>query len=150
MSWHKLLRTNPHDTAALLLRLALGIVMLPHGLQKLLGWFGGPGFEGSMGFLTGMVGVPTVIAILVILGESVGAIALLFGLFTRVCSAGIAVILGYAALTVHASNGFFMNWSGAQTGEGFEFHILAVGIALALVITGGGMWSADGWIERKK
>ncbi len=135
-------QTNPNGYGSLIARLALGLVMLPHGLQKAAGLFGGPGFEGAMGFLTGM-GIPTVIAALVILGESVGAVALILGFCTRFCAASLAVIMLGAIVLVHGANGFF-----APTG--YEYHLLAIGLGLVLTIQGGGAWSLDLLFNRKK
>jgi putative oxidoreductase len=129
---------------ALICRLTLGLVMLPHGLQKTVGLFGGHGFSGTMGFLTGAVGLPAIIAFLVIAAESVGALALIVGFFTRFSAASLAVVMAGAAWIGHGSNGFFMNWFGQQQGEGFEYHLLAIGLALALVVGGGGRLSLDG------
>jgi len=132
----------------LILRIALGIVILPHGAQKVLGWFGGYGIEASLGFLTDKMGIPYVIAVLVIIGEFFGALGLITGFLTRFCAAAIAVIMAGAVTMAHWNNGFFMNWSGKQAGEGFEYHILAIGIAAVLVIGGGGLFSLDQWISR--
>ncbi|GJL78456.1 MAG: hypothetical protein NPINA01_14450 [Nitrospinaceae bacterium] len=132
----------------LILRLALGIVMFPHGAQKVFGWFGGHGFEGTMGFFTQQMGLPAVIAMMVIAGEFLGSLGLITGFLTRLSSFGIAAIMGGAVATVHASNGFFMNWSGKQAGEGFEFHILVLGMAIVLMIAGGGKFSVDQWISK--
>lgn len=128
--------------AATVLRLALGFMILPHGLQKTLGWFGGYGFKGSMGYLTGQVGAPWIFALLAILAESVGGVMLITGLGTRVAALGVGGVMVVAA-TMHWSNGFFMNWFGNQKGEGVEFHLLALGIVVALLILGGGKWSLD-------
>lgn len=125
-------------------RLVLGAVILPHGLQKLVGWFGGYGFTGTMGFLTGAVGLPYPIAVLVIVAESAGALGLISGLLTRVAAFGVAAVMIGAVVTSHLSNGFFMNWAGTQSGEGFEYHLLALALALPLVVAGGGAWSLDG------
>ena len=135
--------TNKDNMAGLLLRLTLGFVMLPHGLQKTLGLFGGYGFEGTMGFLTGHAHLPYLIALLVVLGESLGSLGLIFGVMTRFCAFGVFCIMLGAIFTVHMPNGFFMNWGGTQAGEGFEYHILAIGISLALMSVGGGKWSFD-------
>jgi putative oxidoreductase len=140
--WKKLLQTND-DTVALVLRLMLGVVFFPHGMQKLFGWFGGYGFEGTMGFFTGKLGIPALFAFLAIVAESFGAIALILGLGTRVAALSIAVEMAVAAMMLHVQNGFFMNWFGNQKGEGYEFHLLAVGMAVALMIAGGGKWSVD-------
>lgn len=133
--------------APLFLRVALGIMMFPHGAQKLLGWFGGYGFTGSMGYFTGSVGTPWVVGLLVILGEFFGSLLLLAGFGTRFAAASLAVIMLGAAWQLRG-NGFFMNWFGNQKGEGVEFFILAVGIATALVVTGAGKWSVDSLFKR--
>ena len=133
----------------LIIRVMLGMVMFPHGAQKLLGWFGGYGLEGTLGFFTNQMGVPMVIAVLVILGESLGALGLITGFLTRFCAAGVLMIMSGAVVMSHAANGFFMNWSGKQGGEGFEYHILAIGLCLPLLISGGGRFSADGFIVKR-
>ncbi len=133
--------------AATALRLALGLMILPHGLQKTFGWFGGYGFKGTMGYLTGTVGAPWVFALLAILAESVGAVMLLAGFGTRVAALGLGGVMVVAALQ-HRANGFFMNWTGAQKGEGVEFHLLALGMVVALLILGGGRWSVDALFNR--
>jgi len=124
-------------------RLVLGAVLLPHGLQKTIGAFGGYGFHGTLDYFTGTLGVPAPLAVLVVLAESLGAIALIIGLGTRLAAFGaVATMLGAVFLT-HLPNGFFMNWSGAQGGEGFEYHLLALALAVPLVVRGGGALSAD-------
>ena len=133
----------------LIIRVMLGIVMFPHGAQKLLGWFGGYGLEGTLGFFTNQMGMPMIIAILVILGESLGALGLIAGSLTRFCAVGILFIMSGAIVMVHASNSFFMNWSGKQGGEGFEYHLLAIALCLPLLISGGGRFSADGFIAKR-
>jgi putative oxidoreductase len=143
---HTLVATG--DTfAATALRLALGLMILPHGLQKTLGWFGGYGFKGTMGYLTGTVGAPWIFALLAILAESIGGLMLIAGFGTRVAALGIGGVMLVAA-TQHWSNGFFMNWTGAQKGEGFEFHLLALGMVVALLILGGGKFSLDSLFTR--
>ena len=131
------------DVLPLVLRVALGVVIFPHGAQKLLGWFGGDGYRNTMGFFTKGMGIPAILAFLVIFVEFFGSLALIFGMLTKLAALGIGVDMLVAALLVHRSNGFFMNWEGEREGEGFEFHILAVAIALALVIGGGGTLSLD-------
>ena len=133
----------------LILRLTLGLVMFPHGAQKLLGWYGGFGFDGTMGFFTQTMGIPWLIAFLVIIGESFGSVALLAGFLTRFTAAGLSVIMVGAIVTTHLPYGFFMNWFGKQQGEGYEYHLLVIGIGLALLVTGGGRWSADRIIADK-
>jgi putative oxidoreductase len=133
----------------LILRVILGIVMFPHGAQKLLGWFGGYGLEGTLGFFTDKLGVPLFIAILIILGESLGALGLITGFLTRFCAMGVLMIMTGAIVMSHAANGFFMNWSGKQVGEGIEYHILAIALCIPLLISGGGRFSADGFIAKR-
>jgi putative oxidoreductase len=131
--------TNPGSITALLARIALGIVVFPHGAQKLLGWFGGYGFTGTMGFLTGNAGLPWIIALLVILIEFFGALLLLIGLGTRLAAAAIIVNFLGVVITSHLHNGFFMNWYGqAGQGEGLEYFILLFGLGIITLIAGGG------------
>ena len=131
------------------LRITLGCVMFPHGAQKLLGWYGGGGFSGTMGFFTEQMGMPALIAFLIIIGESFGSVGLLIGFFTRFTAASLGIIMVGAIGLVHLPNGFFMNWSGQQAGEGYEYHLLVIGMCLALMITGAGRWSVDGAIAEK-
>jgi putative oxidoreductase len=133
----------------LILRLTLGLVMFPHGAQKLLGWYGGFGFSGTMGFFTETMHLPWLIAFLVIIGESFGSVALLAGLLTRFTAASLAVIMVGAIVTTHLPYGFFMNWLGKQQGEGYEYHLLVIGIGLALVLSGAGKWSVDKLIAER-
>ena len=144
----KLLATND-DVLQLILRLTLGIVIFPHGAQKLLGWFGGGGFSATMQGMTSM-GLPVVIVFLVIVAESFGALGLIAGFLTRFSAFGISMVMLGAIFTVHAKVGFFMNWFGQQQGEGYEFHLLALGIALALMLRGGGKLSVDGALSNKQ
>jgi len=146
---YRLLATK-NEYSTTVLRVALGVVMLPHGAQKLLGWFGGQGFTGTMHHFTENMGVPYLFALLAVLAESLGALGLIAGLFTRVAALGIGATIGVAALMVHVKHGFFMNWFGKQSGEGFEYHLLVVAMALVLAITGGGRWSLDGLIAKEE
>ena len=139
---HWLLQTDSSLTG-LILRVTLAVVMFPHGAQKVFGWFGGHGFKGTMKSFTGS-GIPTVFALLAIAAESLGSLALAVGLFTRVAAFGIACVMLVAIVTVHRLNGFFMNWEGNQKGEGFEYHLLALAMAISLIIVGAGAWSLDG------
>jgi putative oxidoreductase len=139
--WSQLTRTDDTVTA-LVLRLALGLVMFPHGAQKLLGWFGGRGFFGTID-LFHQIGFSTIVAILVTLGEFFGGLGLLVGFLTRVAAGGIGIIMLGAIFLVHWQFGFFMNWAGQPVREGFEYHILAMGLVLAIMILGGGKWSID-------
>ena len=136
--------------AAMIARLALGGVFIPHGLQMTLGMFGGYGFEGTMGYFTGQAGLPWIVALLVILAESLGALCLVLGFMTRFCAASLGVVMLGAIFMAHTPHGFFMNWFGAQAGEGYEYHLLAIGLALSLVVSGGGKCSIDGMLSKKK
>ena len=140
--------TNDNKAIAFL-RVALGIVLFPHGAQKLLGWFGGYGFSGTMGFLTGTAGLPWILAFLVIAIEFFGALALILGFATRIVAVGIIFLFAGIIFTSHAQNGFFMNWAGTQTGEGYEYHLLIIGMAIALLVNGAGKWSIDHALQRK-
>ncbi|MEQ9618620.1 MAG: DoxX family protein [Deltaproteobacteria bacterium] len=130
------------DVGAFIARIALGIVILPHGLQKLLGMFGGAGFSGTVDFFVSS-GMPAFVAILIIIGESFGALGLILGFLSRIAAFGITLIMLGAIFMVHLPNGFFMNWLGGKAGEGYEYHILAVGLGLIVLIKGGGIWSID-------
>jgi putative oxidoreductase len=138
---------TPPSLAGPVLRLGLAVVMFPHGAQKALGWFGGRGFDAQMEAFTGGMGLPWVLALLVIAAEFLGPIALVLGLLTRVAAFGIGCVMAGAIAMVHTEHGFFMNWTGSQAGEGFEYHLLAIAIALALVILGGGRASLDARIS---
>ena len=131
-------------------RLVLGAVMLPHGLQKAFGMFGGYGFDGTMGFLTGTMGLPWIVAFLVIVVESLGALALLVGLASRIAALGVAAVMAGAALTSHVAFGFFMNWDDSAAGEGFEYHLLAIGLAAVVMLAGGGKASLDARLTRRR
>ena len=133
---------TPNDWTLTLLRLAAGIMILAHGLQKTLGWFGGPGFSAQMaGFEAG--GIPAVFAFLAIMAEFLGGIGLILGALTRIAAFGLAVNMIVAVYMFNWANGFFMNWGGRQKGEGFEFHMLAIAIAIVLMAKGGGAASID-------
>jgi putative oxidoreductase len=127
-----------------ILRFLLGIVLLGHGCQKFLGWFGGYGFNSTMGFFTGTAGLPWIIGILVIVIEFFGSISLILGLATRAWSLSMVILFIGIIYTSHLQNGFFMNWFGNQKGEGYEFFLLAIAISSSLVFSGAGKYSVDG------
>jgi putative oxidoreductase len=139
----RLLSATDDSTATSILRLVLGVVFFAHGAQKMLGWFGGFGFRGTMGFFTGMAHIPAPLAFLAIAAEFFGGIGLLLGFLTRIAAFGIGVNMLVAILTVHLPFGLFMNWTGTQKGEGFEFHLLVLAIVVFLVIRGAGAFSVD-------
>jgi putative oxidoreductase len=139
---HRLFVTDD-STATLILRLVLGIIFFAHGAQKMLGWFGGFGFSGTMGFFTGMMHIPAPFAFLAIAAEFFGGLGLIVGFLTRIAAFGIGVNMLVAIAIVHHAFGFFMNWSGAQKGEGFEYHLLVLAIVVFLMIRGAGALSVD-------
>lgn len=138
MNW--ILRTRP-DWAALVIRIALAVVFFPHGAQKVLGWFGGRGFGPTLEGFSHQYG--PVLAFLAIAAEFAGPIGLFIGFLTRLAAFGLLCNMLVAILMVHSRNGFFMNWSGQQQGEGFEYHLLAVGMLAATIIRGAGALSVD-------
>ena len=140
--FHKLFSTS-NDYTLTIVRLVLGLTFFMHGAQKMLGWFGGYGFHGSMGFFTQQLGIPAPLAFLAICAEFFGGLGLLVGLLSRIAALGIIVNMLVAIATVHHVNGFFMNWTGQQKGEGFEYHLLAIALAIVVVIKGSGAVSID-------
>jgi len=133
-----------------ILRLVLGGVMLMHGLQKTTGNFGGQGFEGTMKMFTETMKIPYALAMAAIVTESVGSACLILGFLTRIWAIGMGILISVAAYKVHLANGFFMNWMGNQKGEGFEYHILVLGMSLALLFLGGGKASIDAGLSGPK
>jgi putative oxidoreductase len=142
-----LFKTN-NSFAPTLARLSLGIVMFPHGAQKALGLFGGYGFNGTMNFFTQQMHIPAVFAVLAIAAEFLGSLGLITGFLSRIAAFGIAVEMVVAVVMVHAANGFFMNWFGNQKGEGFEYHLLTLGVALIVIIYGAGKLSVDALLAK--
>jgi putative oxidoreductase len=147
--WRKIISTED-DKVLTLLRVALAIMVFPHGAQKLLGWFGGFGFSGTMGFLTQQMHIPAALALLVFAAEFFGALGVFFGFLGRIAAFGIAVDLTVVAVMAHLPNGFFLNYSGQQKGEGVEFLIVPVATAIAIVIRGSGAWSIDRALMRDR
>ena len=145
----KIFQTN-ESNATTIIRIVLGVILFPHGAQKMLGWFGGYGFDGTMSFLTGTAGLPWIMAFLVIAIEFFGAISLIVGFATRIVAVGIISLFAGIVFTSHLQNGFFMNWAGNLKGEGYEYHLLIIGMAIALLVSGGGKWSIDYVLQKKK
>lgn len=144
----KRMTTKTFDLTLLFTRLLVAVVIFGHGAQKLFGWFGGYGFDGTVGYFTTTVGLPYFLAVLIILAESLGMIALALGLFSRfLAGAVILIMLGAVAIT-HAQYGFYMNWFGAQEGEGIEYHLLMIGLAAIIVVNGAGAYSLDLFVKK--
>jgi putative oxidoreductase len=138
----KLLAATDNSPAQFLIRLALGVVIFPHGMQKVFGWFGGPGYSATVTAFSAM-GFPLWAIMLLMVSEVFGSLLLVLGLFTRVWALAIGTAIAVCLKMNHLQYGFFMNWFGQQQGEGYEYHLLVLGIALALVVRGGGMLSLD-------
>lgn len=132
------------DWVPTVLRITLGGVVLAHGAQKALGWFGGGGLSGTVEFFQNVLQLPGALALLVTFSDFLGSLALIAGFMTRLAAIGTGLVMVGAVVTVHAANGFFMNWFGNQAGEGYEFHLLALALVVALVRSGGGRASVDG------
>jgi putative oxidoreductase len=138
------------DYTGLVLRLTLGFVILPHGAQKLLGWFGGYGFEGTMNFFTQSIHLPWLMGLAVILLETLGSLLLIVGFGSRIIGVLMAVLMTGIIFSVHIENGFFMNWFGNQKGEGIEYFLLAIGLGLGVATNGSGIYSVDRWLSQPK
>ncbi len=139
------------DWGLLILRLALGVIFFAHGAQKVLGWFGGPGLAATVSGMSHM-GIPAVLGYVAAFTEFLGGLGLIFGVLARLSALGIFIVMAVAVLKVHISNGFFMNWMGNQKGEGFEYHLLAMSIAVMILLAGPGRLAlADlerGWLRK--
>ena len=142
--------TTENNYSWTILRVTLGVVMLAHGVQKAFGWFGGYGWDGTMGYFTGVVGLPSILAAFIILIESLGAFLLILGLAGRINAALLGIVILGAFFIDHLPNGFYMNWFGNQKGEGYEFDLLFVAISAVLAVNGSGALSIDRWIASKK
>lgn len=147
--WQKIIGTS-NSWPLLIARLALGIVMFPHGAQKALGWFGGNGFAATMSGMSEHMGIPALFVLLAIAAEFLGSLGLIFGALGRIAAFGVGFTMLVAVIKVHGANGFFMNWMGNQKGEGFEYHLLAMGLALVVMIGGSGALSIDRMLSRGK
>ncbi|MDF9832457.1 putative oxidoreductase [Ereboglobus sp. PH5-5] len=140
----KVFSTNSSNWAALPIRLAAGGVFLAHGAQKLFGAWGGHGLQGTAGFLEGTLHMkPGILwASLAAGGEFFGGVAILLGLATRFFGLVTTIIMATAIYTVHNSAFFLAN-------NGMEYALVLMLASFALVISGGGAFSADSLIARK-
>ena len=145
-----LFRTSPTPLPTLA-RLAVGLILFPHGAQHVLGWFGGYGFRGTLGWMTGTLGFPAFLAVLALVTEITAPVALVLGLGGRLAALGVIGLMLGAAST-HLSNGFFMNWFGALPAgsEGFEYHLLVIALAGIVALGGSGAWSLDRLLGRDR
>ncbi|MEJ0032798.1 MAG: DoxX family protein [Bacteroidota bacterium] len=131
------------EWTGLVLRMTAGLIMLPHGLQKSFGLFGGFGFKASMEYFTGTMRLPWIISLMVVVIETLGPLGLIFGVFARIWALALIIVMIGAIITTTAKNGLFMNWYGTQNGEGFEYHLLFIGICVAILFCGSGRFSVD-------
>jgi putative oxidoreductase len=143
-----LLKTR-HDWVLTLARLILGVVILPHGAQKALGVFGGKGFEATVNGMSQGMGIPPVLVMLVIAAEFIGGIMLVLGLFGRFAAFSTLLVMLGAIFLVHLPSGFFMNWSSSQKGEGIEYHLLFIGLAMVTTVKGSGALSIDRALSKR-
>lgn len=149
VSWKQRIFATHDEWTGTILRITLGGILFPHGAQKLLGWFNGPGFDKEMQFFTEVVGLPWIIGFLVIVIEFFGALSLVIGLATRFWAIAVVGLMIGIILTSHLEYGFFMNWFGNQAGEGFEYHLLVIGLSLATLLQGSGKYGVDGQIQKQ-
>ena len=140
--------TTDDSIATTILRLVLGVVFFAHGAQKMPWWFGGFGFSATMAMFTGMMHMPAPLAFLAIAAEFFGGLGLILGCLTGVAAFGIGINMLVAMVTVHGAFGLFMNWTGTQQGEGFEYHLLVLAMAASLMIRGAGALSVDRALTR--
>jgi putative oxidoreductase len=143
-----LLTTNPNIGFSIA-RLVLGVVIFPHGAQKLLGLFGGLGYSGTIDLFTTQMGLPSMVAFSIIIIEFFGSISLILGLFSRFWALSLSGMFLGIIFTTQLEHGFFMNWFGNQAGEGFEYSLLVIGLALSILVNGSGKWSIDNLITKK-
>lgn len=143
-----LLETNG-DWVLTLARVILGVVFFAHGAQKLLGWFGGHGLNATIGMFRDQLGIPAPLAYLAIAAEFFGGLGLIVGFLARVAAVGVAVTMAVAMVKVHLQHGFFLNWFGDKQGHGFEYHLLALALALVVIVHGAGAFSLDRALYRQ-
>jgi putative oxidoreductase len=142
----KLLHTDP-DYAWTFLRIIAVLIVVPYGMQKLFGWFGGPGIDGTLKDLASRR-IPRSIGWLIIIGQSCGSAALLSGFLSRVAAGGLVVIF-IGAVVVHLRDGWMMNWYGRKSGEGIEYFVMQLSLLILIILKGAGALSVDLWLVRK-
>lgn len=135
--------------APLMLRVPLGLIFMAHGSQKLLGLFGGKGLTATFASFEKDLGIPAIFTLLAIIAEFGGGFGILTGFLTRLSAAGISAVMLVAIYKIHWAHGFFLNMScAAGRGHGIEYNIALLGIALYLMIAGGGRWCLDRLVFR--
>ena len=145
-TWQRLFRTS-NDLTLTIARLMLALVFLGHGSQKMLGWFGGLGYSRTLVMFEDTMGIPPVLTTMAMIAEVFGGLGLLFGLLTRVAASGVLVVMMVAPLANGLYVRFFMNWTGRNPGEGFEYHLLAIALILVVLVHGAGALSVDRYLS---
>jgi putative oxidoreductase len=138
----KVFLTTP-DLTLTVARVILAVIFFAHGSQKMFGLFGGRGFSGTLELFHQTMGIPPALTVLAMVAEVFGSIGLLLGFLSRIAAFGVLVVMGVAVFANGLYPRFFMNWTGAQRGEGFEYHLLAIALILGILVRGGGAWSLD-------
>ena len=130
--------------APLMIRIPLGLIFMAHGSQKLLGMFGGHGLTGTFKIFEDKMGIPPIFTLLAIVAEFGGGFGIITGFMTRLSATGISVVMLVAIYKVHWAHGFFLNMNCvAGRGHGIEFNMALLGMALYLMVSGGGRWCLD-------
>lgn len=145
---HKLLKTS-NDLTLTLARLVLAAIFFGHGSQKVFGWFGGMGIDGTLAFFQRTMDIPAPLTVLVMFTEMAGAAGMVSGLLGRVAATGLLSIMLIGPFANHLYPRFFMNWSGTRGGEGYEYHLLAIALLVGIIVRGSGALSLDYWITAK-
>lgn len=147
-AWQRLVRTS-NDLTLTLARLMLALVFLGHGTQKMFGWFGGLGYSRTLQVFEETMGIPPVLTTMAMVAEVFGGLGLLAGLLTRIAASGVLVVMIVAPLANGLYVRFFMNWTGRNPGEGFEYHLLAIALILVVLVHGGGALSLDRYLSSR-
>jgi len=139
----KKLLATPNDSTLTVARLILAVIFFAHGSQKMFGFFGGRGVSGTVAIFQQTMGIPAPLTILAMTAEVFGAVGLFLGLLTRIAALGVLVVMLVAPFANHLYPNFFMNWTGRQMGEGFEYHLLAIALIVSVLVRGAGALSVD-------
>ncbi len=146
--FRKLLST-PNDPTLTLARIILAVIFFAHGSQKMFGFFGGRGASGTIALFEQTMGIPAPLTVLAMIAEVFGAAGLFLGLFSRIAALGVLVVMLVAPFANHLYPNFFMNWTGRQVGEGYEYHLLAIALIVTILVRGAGALSLDRTISSR-
>ena len=147
-TWQRLVRTS-NDPTLTVARLMLALVFLGHGSQKMFGLFGGLGYPRTLQMFEETMGIPPVLTTMAMVAEVFGGFGLLIGLLTRVAAIGVLIVMIVAPLANGLYVRFFMNWTGRNPGEGFEYHLLAIALILVVLVHGAGALSVDRYLSSR-